>query len=192
MSPSRPFENKRVVIVHGYMASPTDHWFPTLTQSLEVEGARVDVVSLPESNAPRAQAWAATLQDVVPHVDENTFIIGHSLGCVTTLRHLQSLPAGSRIGGLVLVSGFDCTLDNIPELAEFTHDTIAHDTVRRRAAHILSIVSDNDDIVDPKHSHDLAESLGSDVQVVKGGGHFMAKEGFTALPEVHQALRRML
>ncbi|KAF1006166.1 MAG: putative hydrolase YdeN [Luteibacter sp.] len=120
MSPSRPFENKRVVIVHGYMASPTDHWFPTLTQSLEVEGARVDVVSLPESNAPRAQAWAATLQDVVPHVDENTFIIGHSLGCVTTLRHLQSLPAGSRIGGLVLVSGFDCTLDNIPELAEFT------------------------------------------------------------------------
>lgn len=192
MSSSRPFANKRVVIVHGYMASPTDHWFPALKRSLEVEGAQVDVVALPESNEPQVDAWARTLKEALPVVDDRTFIIGHSLGCVTALRHLQSLPNGTRAAGIVLVSGFDCPLDTIPALAAFTSLPLDHDVVRKRAAHIVSIVSDNDVIVDTMHSHALAESLGSDLQVVNGGGHFMAEDGFTALPQVHEALRRMV
>ncbi len=57
---------------------------------------------------------AAAPQHLPFDIDENTVLIGHSLGCVTALRFLQH--AGQSVAGYVLVSGFDEEQPTLPEL----------------------------------------------------------------------------
>src|SRR5690606_4660839 len=84
-------EGMRVHIIHGYAASPADHWFPWLERELERRGARVDIVELPASDAPRPEAWLQALEVQVGRPDRNTFFVAHSLGGITLLRYLESL-----------------------------------------------------------------------------------------------------
>jgi uncharacterized protein len=97
-SPS--LSNKHFVIVHRYLASPTSHWFSWLADVLQSRGAQAIIPAMPTPKSPVPQAWANTLSRVIPNIDENTFLIGHSLGCITLLRHLLLQPAGTRAGRL--------------------------------------------------------------------------------------------
>lgn len=190
--PASRFTGKHVVIVHGYTASPAANWFPWLADTLAAAGARVDVPAMPDPMTPEPIAWAAALHAVAPSVDNNTFLVGHSLGCIAVLRHLLALPADSCAGGIVLVSGFDRTLETLPELSAFTAGEIDHTEVRRRTLGRASIFSDNDFIVSPAASRDLAASLDTTVEVVQDGGHFLDREGFTRLPQAMDALSRLV
>lgn len=182
------FEGKHVVIVHGYTASPSANWFPWLSTVLRNNGARVDVPALPTPQAPEPLGWATALKEVLPHADINTFLVGHSLGCVAMLRHVLTLPMETRLGGLLLVSGFDRTLSTLPELSAFTATQLPHAEIRKRILQRTSIFSDNDAIVDPAASQRLAAALDTDVKAVAGGGHFLDREGFTQFHEVYEAL----
>ncbi|WP_342316931.1 alpha/beta fold hydrolase [Lysobacter sp. FW306-1B-D06B] len=190
MHASHPFAGKHVVIVHGYTASPAANWFPWLADTLVAAGARVDVPAMPAPLAPEPTAWTAALRAVAPIVDNDTFLVGHSLGCIAVLRHLLALPERTQAGGIVLVSGFERTLDTLPELSAFTDSPLDHLQVRRRAGHRASIFSDNDTIVAPAASRDLAVALDTTVAMVAGGGHFLDRDGFTQLPQVLETLER--
>ncbi|OQP84250.1 hypothetical protein BTR14_20080 [Rhizobium rhizosphaerae] len=174
----------KAVIVHGYMANPSAHWFPWLGRALERHGLDVTIAAMPESQAPRPDVWAETLQVLLPEPDETTLFIGHSLGCITLLRHLSRLPAGARIGGYVLVSGFDRPLPNLPDLDDFTTEPLDYDALKRMTDVRLSIYSDNDTIVDPAYSRALAAALNTAEIERPGAGHFLASEGVTELPEI--------
>ena len=105
MSEPEP-EVRRVVVVHGYDAAPDQHWFPWLRERLAAEGVRTEVVELPEPSFPEAGAWLAAVARAVGEPDPHTHLVGHSLGCITLLRHLAGLPQPWTLGGLVLVAGF--------------------------------------------------------------------------------------
>ena len=51
------------------------------------------------------------------------------------------------------------------------------------------IHSDDDRLVPPAKSEELAAAIGARTVVVPGAGHFLASDGVTALPEVVDALR---
>ncbi len=188
MTSASRFAGKHVLIVHGYTASPTDNWFPWLAETLRAEGARVDVPAMPAPDEPEPRAWAAALREILPAADTNTLLVGHSLGCIGVLRHLLALPADTRVGGLLLVSGFDRTLSTLPTLRAFTDTPLDHAEVIRRASGIASIFSDNDTIVAPAASRELSASLRGANEVVPGAGHFLDRDGFTRLPQAHAAL----
>jgi predicted alpha/beta hydrolase family esterase len=188
MTSAPRFAGKHVLIVHGYTASPAANWFPWLAETLRAEGARVDVPAMPAPDEPTPRAWAETLRALVPAADANTLLVGHSLGCISVLRHLLTLPAGTRIGGLLLVSGFDRPLSTLPTLRAFTDAPLDHAEVIRRAPRIASIYSDNDTIVTPAASRDRSASLRGADEIVAGAGHFLDREGFTRLPRALAAL----
>ena len=48
----------------------------------------------------------AHLAQLVGEPDEQTFFVGHSIGCQTILRYLESLPADKKVGGAVFVAGW--------------------------------------------------------------------------------------
>lgn len=83
----------RVFIVHGYTASPHSHWFPWLKARLEARDIRVEVLAMPDPHHPQPAAWDAAMDSLVRDHDERTFLLGHSLGCITILRQLSRLPA---------------------------------------------------------------------------------------------------
>lgn len=189
---SNRYDGKHIVVVHCYTASPDVNWFPWLAKVLRAQGARVSIPAMPDSFNPDPIKWALALQQSLPAVDTNTILIGHSLGCITALRHLLSLPAHTLAGGVLLVSGFDRAVSTLPELHAFTDAPLDHAEVCRRTQKIISLFSDNDSIVEPKASIELSRHLKAEQQVVSGGGHFLDREGFVQFPEVHAAIARLL
>lgn len=182
---------KHVIVVHGYTASPQNHWFPWLADSLASQGAKVTIPAMPHPHAPEPAAWADALKQAAPGVDQTTFFVGHSLGCVAILRHLLAQPAGIRVGGYVLVSGFDRALTTLPTLDAFTTAPLDYAELRRRAIHRASVISADDVIVDPQASRALAEALDTQTIEIAEAGHFLDREGFTQLPPVLDLLSDM-
>lgn len=183
-------KNKCVYIVHGYMASPTDHWFPWLKNKLEQDGVSVNVLAMPNANDPDPEAWYQYLQQNIVSPDEDTYFVGHSLGSISLLNYLAGLKNAQAIGGLVVVAGFAEALPIIPELNDFTQQTPDMSKIIGLTASRAVIVSDNDDIVPPALTHDLARVLKVEPIVIEQGGHFMSSEGFDTLPAVYDVLNR--
>ncbi|AOM39455.1 RBBP9/YdeN family alpha/beta hydrolase [Xenorhabdus hominickii] len=187
------FSGKKIIIVHGYTASPSSNWFPWLKAILTEQGADVIVPTMPESLAPKPEAWANMLMDIVPTVDENTIIIGHSLGCITVLRHLEAIRSTSfHIGGYILVSEYDSPQPTLPELDDFTVGPLNYAFLRELTEHRISIISLNDEIVSPQSSQALADALQTKIINIDNGGHFLDREGFTQLLPVYDALKVMV
>ena len=180
---STPFQIKKVIIVHGYTASPQKNWFPWLKAELGSLGASVYIPEMPESSSPNPDKWQQCLTDLSADIDENTLLIGHSLGCVTVLRFLeQVLAENQKVGGYILVSGFDSEQDTLPELASHTQYKLNYDALINASDKRISIISSNDEIVSPSSSKRLANSLKTDIFVEDNAGHFLDREGYTEFP----------
>lgn len=179
---------QRASIIHGYGATPEDHWFGWLADRLRADGITATIPVLPNPQDPDPEQWINAVRDDVGTPDEHSIVVAHSLGCLTVLRHLRSLPGPWRLGALVLVSGF---LDPLPALPELDGHISAGLDVTGLADHIdrLTIIrSDDDRYVPTSHTDRLAGLLGVRARVVPGAGHFLAADGVTSLPEVHQAV----
>ncbi len=180
---------RRVIIVHGYEASPAANWFPWLRGELAAEGTDVAVVPLPAPNHPDRAAWEMAVRRELGTPDAETAIVAHSLGAVTALRVLAALPESWQLGGLVLVAGFVSRLDALPELDGYLSGEV---DVERLAGSIrarMVIRSDTDPFVPPEASDELARRLGAQLQVHPEAGHFMAADGVTKFPALLGLLR---
>lgn len=182
----------QVYIIHGYTASPQSHWFPWLKQQLEQDGTAVHVPTMPDAEEPDVQRWLAHLQTLVPAPDENCYFVGHSLGCITLLRYLSAFSPLRKIGGLVLVSGFTQPLPALPLLSPFTAEAPGLDNIRHMAPQRAVVFSDNDAIVPPDLTADLAVALDVTPDIIEGGGHFLGSEGFLQLPVVYRHLHQFI
>ncbi|MEV3959343.1 alpha/beta fold hydrolase [Nocardia sp. NPDC050193] len=180
---------ERVTILHGYMASPSSHWFEWLRDELTPGGVQVQIPELPNSTAPEPEAWIAAAAKTIGEPDDQTAIVGHSLGCVTALHALDRLDRNWTLDALIAVAGFIAPAPAPPELDSFTTTvpdlTRAAENIRHRAV----IRSDNDTFVTPSLTTELGLLLHAEEIVVPGAGHFRAAEGITTLPKVTALLR---
>jgi len=182
----------RVVVLHGYRASPDAHWFGWLADDLRADGVDVAIPALPAPQAPEPGAWLHVARAAIGVPDERTVVVGHSLGCVTALHALSRTPGDWRLGGLVLASGFDATPSAVPEVAPFTARAADHDRVVAATAARHVVGSDDDAVVEPTLTRALAERLSATFDLVPGGGHLLGREGFTTLPVVRDRVRAAL
>ncbi|MFF0943897.1 RBBP9/YdeN family alpha/beta hydrolase [Kocuria sp. CPCC 205300] len=179
---------RRVVVVHGYDAAPDQHWFPWLRAALAADRVHTVLVALPDPSAPQPGPWQDAVARAVGEPDERTHLVGHSLGCVTILRHLAGLPRPWTLGGLVLVAGFTGPLESEPSLDAFLAEDVDVAAVCENARRRLVIRSDDDPTVPAAASDALAARLDAAVRVVPGAGHFRGADGITRLPAVLDAL----
>src|SRR5690606_28374720 len=94
------------IIVHGFRGSPDTNWKPWLKSELEREGISVTVPEMPNPKNPVASDWNTKLAETVGVPDGQTYLVGHSLGCMTILRYLESLAPVKKVGGCIFVAGF--------------------------------------------------------------------------------------
>lgn len=175
---------RRVVIVHGYGASPTAHWFPSLAHTLTERGITVDVVALPAPENPDAGLWEACVAAALGVPDQGTWVVAHSLGGITTLRALATISGEWSLDGLIMVSGFTGRLASLPALDAYLTDDVDAERLARNIATRIVIRSDADPYVPPAASDALATRLDATVYVQPGAGHFLADDGITELPLV--------
>ncbi len=190
---------KKIYIVHGWDGYPEEGWFPWLKSKLEEQGCEVIVPQLPDAANPRIENWVPALQRVAGMPDENTYFVGHSMGCQTIARYLEALPDGVIVGGVVFVAPFLKRLTELenPEVeALAAHWLTAPLDLMKVKSHLrasTAIFSDNDNFVPLDNVDAFKNVLGSDIVVLSGRGHFSGGvNGCFELPEALEALQGMM
>lgn len=182
---------RQIFVLHGYSASINDHWFLDLKHQIEDEHTAVTLIPFPDSEHPDVDAWQKVLDEQIPNVNENTYFVAHSLGVITLLHFLQR-HGYQHIGGMILVSGFSGPLSDISPLdtyiAKSKVDTNYFKDIKKK----LVYLSDNDDLVPPKLTVQLAKDIDAPYITVPNGGHFLGREGYTSFPQVVNSLKEML
>ena len=181
---------KRLIIVHGWEDSPTGGWFPWLAAEMEKHGWDVQIPAMPNTNNPELFEWLPFLKQTAGKVDEKTFMVGHSLGCITILRFLESLAAVESIGGAVLVAGFDNPL-KYKELKNFFQEPINWKEIKAKCKKFVAIHSMDDPFVPTENGLRFKEQLGAETIMLDGFRHFSGDDGVYELPIVAQELLRM-
>jgi predicted alpha/beta hydrolase family esterase len=172
---------KKIVIIHGYAGYPDKNWFPWLKEELESRGCKVTAPAMPHTDAPQLQEWLPCLQEVIGTPDSETYLVGHSLGCMTALRYLESLPRGSKIGGALLVAGFSRPI-HFSELNNFFATPLDYAKCKESAGTITCINSTNDEHVPWVEGEIMRDKLGAKLIALENGGHINQSAGFNELP----------
>ncbi len=181
---------KKVVIVHCWEGYPEYCWYPQTKWELEEKGFRVEVPEMPETNTPKLSLWLTKLKETIGNPDEELFLIGHSVGCITIMRYLEGLEEGQRVGGVVFVAGFTDDL-GYEELANFYETPLDFEKIRGRAKKFVAINSDNDPYVSIKYAEEFRVKLGASVIIKHEFGHFSGteeNERVTSLPDVTEQI----
>ena len=174
------------VILHGYTGSNQTNFIPWLKAELEQRGARVQAPQLPNTDNPTE---VEQVQYVLDHVqfDENTVLIGHSLGGLVAMRVLEKLP--HKIHHLMLVApavlrqfyqGSDDIDTKTGErkrfIDHFSYD-FDFDKISSQAVH-KTILQDNNDSKSRKPSMQyIADNIGATLyKTVANKRHFVAEQ----------------
>jgi len=189
---------KRVIIVHGWGGSPNQDWLQWLKSELESREFKVEVPEMPDTMKPKIEVWVSKLSEVVGTPDKDTYLVGHSIGCQTVLRYIQTLPEGAKVGGAVCVAGwFNLTDETWDE--EYNHEIgdpwietpMDYEKIKSHTDKIVDIVSDNDPYVPLSDTDIFKEKLGAKVIIIKEQGHISGEDGVTELPIALEELLRM-
>ena len=97
------YQQANYVLLHGFTGSVEANFFPWLKQQLEKNGKKVWAENLPDTSNPSIDKQ---VEFVLKNVEfnENTVLLGHSLGSVVALKVLERLK--TPIKKLVLAAGF--------------------------------------------------------------------------------------
>jgi uncharacterized protein len=183
---------KQVYIIHGYGASPTNHWFPWLKEKLVADDHQVSVLHMPNSSDPKKEEWLETLANNIKNVDNNTYFVTHSLGSITLLNYLEQLDPLPSFGGFILVSGFSESLSSLPSLNPFTVKEVDYKKIIS-ATHSRAVIAAKDDSIVPfQFSQSLSKQLNTSFYPIEKGGHFLEDDGFFTFPLVHDVLNNMM
>jgi hypothetical protein len=183
---------KRAYIIHGWDGYPEEGWFPWAKIELEKQGFAVEIPSMPHPERPTIDDWVGQLAKLVGEPDEQTYLIGHSMGCQTILRYLASLN-GQKVGGAVLVAGFFelVPLEKEEEKAivkPWLETPIDFAKVKAATSNITVILSDNDEWVPLERNVELFKKYLNPIIVTEHAkGHYSGSSGIKELPVVLKA-----
>lgn len=187
---------KRVFIVHGWGGNSGEDWLVWLKNELMKRKYHASVLAMPDTNTPKIKAWVSHLEKAVGRCDEDTFFVGHSVGCQTILRYIGSLPEGVKVGGIVLVAPWLHLKpvvfedEGAEEIAEpWIKTPINWEKITSKTKNIVCIFSDNDPYVPLDDSKIFREKLKADVMIEHGKGHLSSPEdGIKEIPLVLEKL----
>lgn len=176
------------IILHAWDESPESCWYSWLKKELEKQGVEVVLPAMPEADAPKIEAWVATLQELLPSPDDNTLLIGHSVGCQTILRYLMRLDDGQKIGRAVFVApwthlvGLSTASQQIAQ--PWIETPIGWEAAKAHCPQFFAFFSDNDPWVPTPEEAIFKEKLTATTQMFHQRDHFDTNQQFPELLEV--------
>lgn len=181
---------KRVFIVHGWGGSPNNDWLPWLKTILLKKNYDVKVPFMPDTENPQIEPWVNKLSETVGNLKNGDIFIGHSVGCQTILRFLESTTGKIRAEKVFLVAPWK-TVANL-EAKEYekiaqpwTNQPIDFNKIRLRAKAFVAIFSDNDPFVSLEDNLKFFQSqLPLKTLVLHQRGHFRQEDNAKELPEL--------
>ncbi len=192
---------KKVFIIHGWGGHPEEGWFPWAKNKLEEKGFEVHVPAMPDAHGkeqPEIGSRVNVIRETVGTPDDNTYFIGHSIGCQSIDRYLETLSPETRIGGVVYVAGW-LTLKGLDDYEEEDREAakpwletpIDFEKVRTISPKSVAIFTKDDPFVDPGNAEFYKEKLGSKIVILESGGHLNDESGTKELPVAIEAIEEI-
>ncbi|MFA6414937.1 MAG: alpha/beta hydrolase [Candidatus Paceibacterota bacterium] len=185
----------RVFIIHGWDGYPEEGCFPWLKSELEKEGFTVYTPAMPEPLHPKIDTWVGFLAEQVGVPDEHTFFVGHSIGCQTVLRYIETLSAGEKVGGVALLAPWIHLTDESYEDEEdfkiakpWLETPLQWDKIKSHSNTFVAIFSDDDPLVPLTDSKIFEEKLGAQTIIEHNKKHFSGSSGIKELPSLLSAV----
>lgn len=187
---------KRIFIIHRWDGKPKSDWYPWLKRELETKGLEVFIPEMPNTEEPKIKEWIDHLSNILKNPDDNTYFIGHSIGCQTIMRYLAT-QNNVRVGGALFIAGW-FYLDNleneaVKEIARpWLDEPINLAMVRSSLKNLTVVLSENDPYNRVKENGEkFAKELNAKIVVLQSKGHFTEDDGITELPFDMQLLFEM-
>jgi hypothetical protein len=180
----------KAIIVHGWDGSPEDALNQWLKKELEKKGWEVQIPEMPDPEEPTIEEWVNKLYDY--SIDENTYFIGHSIGCQAIMRYLDRVDG--KIGGLIFIApwthlnGLEKEQGAEEIAAPWLESAIDFDRVKEKTNKIVCIFSDDDYHVPLSEKEVFELMLDAETVVLKKKGHFTKEDGVKELPIVLEKL----
>jgi predicted alpha/beta hydrolase family esterase len=148
---------KKALFLHAWYGTPASDWYPWLKNALVKKACEVWMPELP-TMPTKSPDMETMLKFVIDKnfVDENTTVIGHSLGSVLALR------LGERVKFKqgILLAGWDYN-DLTPEHQSFWQSMMDHELIKKNVTEWVTLISDNDPYVTKIIAHEMADRLGA-------------------------------
>lgn len=183
---------QKIFIIHGFEGAPNGGWRPWLMGKLGRQDVYACALSMPTPADPVRAEWVA---EIARHVDravgDDIYLVGHSLGVPAIMRYLESAPTGTRIAGVVLVSG---PYEDIgkPKIHGFFGEPFDFAGIRSKVGAFAVIHGDDDQNVPFSHAETLSKELGGELYKVLNGGHLNGSSGWYELPQALEAIEKMI
>lgn len=183
----------KVFIIHGAYGNPNENWFPWLKGELEKIGIKVFVPRFPTPEGQNLNNWLRAFEEYIPHIDEKTIFVGHSLGPAFIMNVLETLEKPILVA--FFVSGFTGLLDQ-PEFDEInktiTDRAFNYSKIRNNCKDFFIYNSDTDPYVPLNKGRQLAMNLNGKLTIIKDGGHINAAAGYLEFPLLLRDIKNLL
>lgn len=189
---------KTIYLVHCWDGTSNDGWYPWIDKELGNENTKVIRFDMPNTSTPKIEEWVAELNSKVNILDENTYFIGHSIGCQTIMRYLQTKDV-TKIGGILFITPW---LDLLPEAISdeesyniaqpWLNNPIDFEKLKKFTNNINCIFSDNDYFVSLEQEQEFKDKLNAKTCIVKNKGHISQDDNVFELNEILDLSIKML
>ncbi len=182
---------KTAFIIHGSFGGPDENWFCYLKEKLQKEGIETYVPKFPTPEKQSLDNWMKVIEKYKDKINENTILIGHSLGVAFILTLLEKYKADSAF----LVSGFLGKLEN--EKFDIVNKTFTcrqfnYEKILKNCKKFYIFHSDNDPYIKLEKPQEIADKLNIKIIIVKGAGHFNLSSGYNKFELLFEKIKEVM
>ena len=169
-------------IIHGIYGHPEENWFPWVKKELEKQSYEVIVPKFPTPIGQSLESWMKIIKKYDDKINQETVLIGHSLGTAFILNYLEQ--AEKEIKAAFLIAGYHFMLENpFKELNKgFVDKKFNWTRIIENCENFFVIGSDNDEYISESVTRQLAFNLDAELHIIKNAGHLNSKAGYDKFP----------
>jgi predicted alpha/beta hydrolase family esterase len=177
----------KTIIIHGSGGSPNDCWIPWLKDNLNKIGFTVITPQFPST--PKTQTLKNWTQVINQYsIDENTILIGHSLGVPFILNILET----HKVKACFLVAGFIGLLENKfdPVIKTFSNKNFDWNRIKENCQKFTVLHSNNDPYVHIDKAYELSKYLNIEPTLIPDAGHFNSTSNYYEFHDLLELIKR--
>ena len=177
----------KVIVIYGMECDENTAWIPWLRKKLLNSGIETIVPNLPTPENQTYNNWATIIDKI--NVGGDDVVVGWSTGAIFSLRYLYEKHL--KVKKLILVSGFNNYIGNVPDVDKINKDFFMNDEGRAKnvAEKIVCIKSNNDPFITQDALNNFASNLNAEVVDIENGGHFNLNAGYDKFEELYKIIK---
>lgn len=194
-----PEGGRTAILIHGFEDDENGQFSPWkdewIKEKLTDLGYEVIAPNMPNSHHPARSEWLEFIRQFESKLNQNTIIIGHSLGCATVADLLTGIK--TRIKAAYLIAPANAAMDftqfrknwrnensDIDSVEKFAKQDTRWDALKAKAGIVKVILSDNDKYIPYDKTRRLFSDEKIDVMTLQEQKHFIGRR----IPELYHEI----